>query len=110
VATCVSDPVETGLMASITRPGGNLTCVSVFSVQLVAKRLQPAREIVGNSEVVAFLSNPNNPNSKIDIQELEEAAKRAVAVNCSASRIQRDRVRRGTRRKGRMEKRFHRHF
>jgi putative ABC transport system substrate-binding protein len=75
VATCGSDPVETGLVESIKRPGGNLTCVSVFSVQLVAKRLQLAREIVGNSEAIAFLSNPNNPNSKIDIQELEEAAK-----------------------------------
>jgi putative tryptophan/tyrosine transport system substrate-binding protein len=74
VATCGSDPVETGLVASIKRPGGNLTCISVFSVQLVAKRLQLAREIVGNSGVIAFLSNPDNPNAKIDIQELEEAA------------------------------------
>lgn len=75
VATCGGDPVETGLVASIKRPGGNLTCISVFSVQLVAKRLELAREIVGNSEVIAFLTNPKNPNSKIDIQEMDEAAK-----------------------------------
>ena len=75
VATCGGDPVETGLVASIKRPGGNLTCISVFSVQLVAKRLELAREIVGNSEVIAFLTNPKNPNSKIDIQEMDDAAK-----------------------------------
>jgi putative tryptophan/tyrosine transport system substrate-binding protein len=75
VATCGSDPVETGLVASIKRPGGNLTCVSVFSVQLVAKRLELAREIVGTSEVIGFLSNPKNPNSNIDIREMEEAAR-----------------------------------
>lgn len=75
VATCGSDPVETGLVTSIKRPGGNLTCVSVFSVQLVAKRLELAREIVGASEVIGFLSNPKNPNSNIDIREMEEAAR-----------------------------------
>src|SRR4030081_3857635 len=67
VATCGSDPVETGLAASIKQPGGNLTRVSVFSVQLIAKRLELAREIVGNSQTIAFLTNPKNPNSKIDV-------------------------------------------
>jgi putative tryptophan/tyrosine transport system substrate-binding protein len=76
VATCGSDPVETGLVASIKRPGGNLTCVSVFAVQLVAKRLELAREIVGNSGAIAFLTNPKNPNSSIDVQEMDKAAKR----------------------------------
>jgi putative ABC transport system substrate-binding protein len=75
VATCGSDPVETGLLASIKQPGGNLTCVSVFSVQLVPKSLQLAREIIGNSGVIAFLLNPKNPNAKIDWQEMEETAK-----------------------------------
>jgi putative ABC transport system substrate-binding protein len=75
VATCGSDPVATGLVASIKRPAGNLTCVSVFSVQLVAKRLELAREIVGTSGVIGFLSNPKNPNSNIDIREMEEAAR-----------------------------------
>jgi putative ABC transport system substrate-binding protein len=75
VATCGSDPVETGLVASIKQPGGNLTCVSVFSVQLIAKRLELAREIVGNSQTIAFLTNPKNPNSKIDVRVMDEAAK-----------------------------------
>jgi putative ABC transport system substrate-binding protein len=75
VATCGSDPVETGLVASIKHPGGNLTCVSVFSVQLVAKRLQLAKEIIGNSGLIAILINPNNPNAEIDAREMAEAGK-----------------------------------
>ena len=75
VATCGSDPVEAGLVASIKHPGGNLTCVSVFSVQLVAKRLELAREIVGNSGTIAILVNPDNPNARIDMREMEDAGK-----------------------------------
>ena len=75
IATCGSDPVESGLVSSIKRPGGNLTCISVFSVQLVAKRLELAREIIGNSGTIAFLVNPDNPNAKIDAREMEDAGK-----------------------------------
>jgi putative ABC transport system substrate-binding protein len=87
VATCGPDPVETGLVASIKQPGGNLTCISVFSVQLVPKSLQLAREIIGNSGVIAFLLNPKNPNAKINWQEMEETAtglsQTIVQVNAS---------------------------
>jgi len=75
VATIGNDPVESGLVGSLNRPGGNITGVSVFAVQLVAKRLQLARELLANGGTVAFLANPNNANSATDRKELEEAAR-----------------------------------
>jgi putative ABC transport system substrate-binding protein len=75
VATIGNDPVETGLVQSLNRPGGNLTGVSVFAVQLVAKRLELAHELVPKSAVVGFLANPGNPNSKIDTAEIDQAAR-----------------------------------
>ena len=74
VATIGNDPVDSGLVASLNRPGGNITGVSVFAVQLVAKRLQMARELVPDGSEIAFLVNPTNPNSAIDRKELGEAA------------------------------------
>jgi ABC-type uncharacterized transport system substrate-binding protein len=76
VATMGSDPVETGLVSSVNRPGGNVTAISVFAVQLVAKRLELARELVAHAAIVGFLVNPSNPNSRIDIREMEDAARR----------------------------------
>ena len=75
VATFGSDPVESGLVQSINRPGGNVTGVSVFSVQLVAKRLELARELIEKPAIIAFLVNPDNPNSQRNVRELERAAK-----------------------------------
>src|SRR5689334_6325971 len=75
VATIGNDPVETGLVQSLNRPGGNVTGVSVFAVQLVAKRLEHAHELVPKSAVVGFLANPGNPNSKIDTAEIDQAAR-----------------------------------
>jgi putative tryptophan/tyrosine transport system substrate-binding protein len=75
VATLGSDPVETGLVKSLNRPEGNLTGISVFAVQLVAKRLELAREIAPDAPSIAFLVNPRNPNSRIDRDEIEAAAK-----------------------------------
>ena len=74
VMTIGNDPVETGLVQSLNRPGGNITGVSVFAVQLVAKRLELARELGASPPAIAFLENPANPNSKIDSVEFEAAA------------------------------------
>ena len=76
VAALGSDPVETGVVSNLNRPGGNVTGVSVFAVQLVAKRLELAREFVTSSDLVAFLENPSNPNSRIDSKEFGETAQR----------------------------------
>ena len=71
-----NDPVETGLVDNLNRPGGNVTGVSVFAVQLVAKRFELAGEFVTRSDLVAFLENPSNPNSRIDGREFAETAQR----------------------------------
>jgi putative tryptophan/tyrosine transport system substrate-binding protein len=70
-----NDPVESGLVQSVNRPGGSITGVSVFATQLVSKRVELARELAPNAATVAFLENPANPNSKIDRPEFEIAAK-----------------------------------
>lgn len=75
VATIGNDPVENGIVASFNRPGGNLTGISVFAVQLVPKRLQLVRELAPDADVIAFLMNPTNPNSSIDTREMEGAAR-----------------------------------
>jgi putative ABC transport system substrate-binding protein len=75
VAALGSDPVESGLVHSLSRPEGNLTGVSVFAVQLVPKQLQLARELAPDAQTIAFLENPNNPTGKIGRAEFEEAGR-----------------------------------
>jgi putative ABC transport system substrate-binding protein len=75
VATIGSDPVEAGFVRNLNRPEGNLTAVSVFAVQLVAKRLELARELAPDAVAIGFLANPNNANYKIDKREIEETAR-----------------------------------
>ena len=56
-----SDPVEMGFVASLNRPGGNLTGVMVLEIGLVAKRLQLLHELVPTATSIALLVNPTNP-------------------------------------------------
>src|SRR5262245_23538352 len=75
VATIGSDPVEAGYVRSLNRPEGNLTAVSVFATQLVAKRLELARELAPDAVTMGFLANSNNTNYKLDKREIEEMAR-----------------------------------
>jgi putative tryptophan/tyrosine transport system substrate-binding protein len=68
------DPVATGLVASLARPGGNLTGVSVLIAELVPKRLELLSELVPQARVIALLVNPNISNAENDIEEAQEAA------------------------------------
>jgi putative ABC transport system substrate-binding protein len=69
-----SDPIETGLVASLSRPAGNVTGVSLFSVPLIEKRLELLREIVPAATVIAVLVNPGNPNSEANVRAISAAA------------------------------------
>ena len=77
-----ADPVGDGLVASLARPGGNLTGVSFLADELTAKRLELLSELVPRAGVIALLVNPNNPSAERVIQEVQEAA-RAKGVQLS---------------------------
>jgi putative ABC transport system substrate-binding protein len=69
-----ADPVKTGLVDSFSRPGGNLTGVSVLLSILGPKRLELLRELLPSTSTFALLVNPNNPNVATDAPETEAAA------------------------------------
>jgi putative tryptophan/tyrosine transport system substrate-binding protein len=70
-----SDPVELGLVASLARPGGNLTGVTGMASELMAKRLELLLELVPRARVIALLVNPNNANTEGVIGDVREAAR-----------------------------------
>jgi putative ABC transport system substrate-binding protein len=69
------DPVESGLVASLARPGGNLTGFSSIATDLNPKRLELLSELVPNASVIALLVNPNNPNTERMITDVQGAAR-----------------------------------
>jgi putative ABC transport system substrate-binding protein len=72
------DPVEVGLVASLNRPGGNVTGVTNFSAVLAAKVFELTHELVPNSTAVAVLVNPTNPNRAESTGKDMQAAGRAL--------------------------------
>ena len=69
------DPVGEGLVASLARPGGNLTGVSIMATELMAKRLELLSELVPQARVIALLVNPNNLQTERIIRDVQEAAR-----------------------------------
>jgi putative ABC transport system substrate-binding protein len=70
-----TDPVELGLVASLSRPGGSLTGVVTLAVELGPKRLELAHELVPAVSVAALLVNPTGPAAETDTRKAQEAAR-----------------------------------
>jgi putative tryptophan/tyrosine transport system substrate-binding protein len=90
------DPIEVGLVASLNRPGGNLTGVSNLNVELGPKRLELLHELVPRATGIALLVNPTNPNAESLSRDVEAAARslgqQLHLLQASTERI-RDRLR-----------------
>jgi putative ABC transport system substrate-binding protein len=69
------DPVGQGLVASLARPGGNLTGVSILTVEMMPKRLELLSELVSQASVIALLVNPTNSTTENVIRDVQEAAR-----------------------------------
>jgi len=75
VMTGTSDPVGTGFVASLARPGGNITGLSLLSSELSGKRLELLREIIKDFSRLAILLNPDDPAVVFSLRETEKAAR-----------------------------------
>jgi putative ABC transport system substrate-binding protein len=71
----IGDPVGAGLVASFSRPGGNVTGMSFFTNELNLKRLELLSELVPQVRIIAILVNPNNPFAEYTIRNAQEAAR-----------------------------------
>jgi putative ABC transport system substrate-binding protein len=69
------DPVKTGIVASLNRPGGNVTGATFFASELGAKRLGLLHELLPQATVIAVLLNPNFQDAVDDLRQLQEAAR-----------------------------------
>lgn len=74
VVPIVADPVSTGLVASLARPGGNVTGLTWFSHEVSAKRLELLRDALPRTKRVAVLINPDNPSNAPILRAMELAA------------------------------------
>jgi putative ABC transport system substrate-binding protein len=75
VFTLGGDPVETGLVASLGRPGGNLTGTTIMAVEMGPKRLDFIRHLVPDATTIAMLINPNFPTAVAEARGVQDAAR-----------------------------------
>jgi putative ABC transport system substrate-binding protein len=84
------DPVESGLVASLNRPGGNITGVILMLTVLGAKRLQMLRGLLPTAAVIGVLVNPSNPGSESETKDRQQAAQ-ALGIRLEVLRASADR-------------------
>jgi putative ABC transport system substrate-binding protein len=75
VFTTIADPVQIGLVASLSRPGGNITGATSLNVEIGPKLLELLHEVVPTATGVALLVNPTNPNAETSSKDLQAAAR-----------------------------------
>ena len=75
VFTTSSDPVGLGLVASLNRPGGNVTGAVTLNVELGSKRLELLREVIPADSLIVVLANPTNPNFEPQLRDLQAASR-----------------------------------
>jgi ABC-type uncharacterized transport system substrate-binding protein len=75
VFTTIADPVQIGFVASLNRPGGNLTGVTLLAVEVGPKLLEMLRAVVPSATTMALLVNPTNPNAETQSRNTQEAAR-----------------------------------
>jgi putative ABC transport system substrate-binding protein len=82
-----ADPIKVGLVASLNRPGGNVTGVSFLANSLLPKQFEVLHETVPNATPIGFLVNPINPNAAADTRDVQAAAealgRKLVVVHAS---------------------------
>jgi putative tryptophan/tyrosine transport system substrate-binding protein len=88
VFAAANDPVGTGLVASLARPGGNVTGLSVQQYDLAGKRLELLREAVPGLRRLAIMANVSNPGPVLEMGEVEAAA-RALGLEATTFKIRR---------------------
>jgi putative ABC transport system substrate-binding protein len=89
VVLAVGDPVRTGLVKSLTRPGGNLTAVVHIAPDLSAKRVELLKELAPRVRRVAMLWNPANPHNPLQWHATQAAAK-TLGLQAYSFEVQRD--------------------
>jgi putative tryptophan/tyrosine transport system substrate-binding protein len=75
VFNSAGDPVRTGLVTSLNRPGGNMTGISWFNAELAAKNLALLHELVPGAGMLALLFNPNDPDAGTQLADVQVAAR-----------------------------------
>jgi putative tryptophan/tyrosine transport system substrate-binding protein len=75
VCTIGGDPIETGLVASFNRPGGNLTGTTIMILEMASKRLDLVRQLVPNATSIGMLVNPKFPTASAEAREVQDAAR-----------------------------------
>lgn len=90
VFTTIGDPVQLGLVASLNRPGGNMTGVSLLAVEVAPKLVELLHDLVPKAAIMALLLNPTNPNVQTQSTNLQAAARKLGlqphVVNASTER------------------------